>query len=202
MKENGLSSIYDVLMFALLLSVATFLMSEFTPIDPEIKNEAYASGLARSTLLAFQGATVDGVGGVEYEVGGPSFSSAAGGSTKRVLKYKTFAELLAEDAFLNRAGTRLDLEGELERVLKRLLDRIFGGRYGYRLRARVTPTDPGPDRQGFEISVEDLGGASRMLCSKTLLLPLPTFSDSLQANTEHGLETGPPLRVTLEVWSR
>jgi hypothetical protein len=196
--------------------MSTLLLTEFIPVDSGIRNETYASSLARSTLLTLQSAIVEGVGGVEYELDGLGYLSSVGGETRRTLKYKTFAELMSEDAFLNLQAEILDGKLELRAIqefdenlrggLKLLLDRIFGGRFGYRLCARTMPPELDPTRQGFEIIVEDYDDSERMLCSETLTLPLPAFGEQPLNNTSDGVafESGvvPVLEVTLELWSK
>jgi hypothetical protein len=201
-RERGLSSIFDVLIFALLVSMSMLLLVEFAPADPETRNKIYASSLARSTLLTLQNAAVGGVGGVGYEIDGLGHLSIAGGETRRTLESKTFAEVMSEAVFLNLAaasdgkGSQIvrGFDENLRGGLKLLLDRTFGGRFGYRLRARIARLGVNPAQHEFEITVENLRGAGRVLCSETLILLPLTFGEHPSA--------GPALEVTLEVWSR
>lgn len=193
MKEGGLSSVFDVMIFALLVSSSTIALTGFEPVDDGLKREAYASGLARSTMLALQNSSVVGVGGVEYELEEILLPAGLG---KRELEHKTFTELLAEDAFLNltleaagenlRLGARQNLNQKLGEALRKMLDRAIGGRFGYRFTARTSGV------LAFEKVVENLDGVREQLCSETLFLPL------LDAG---GIET-PTLEVNLELWSR
>jgi hypothetical protein len=210
-REKGLSSTFDVLIFAVLVSTATLLLVEFKPVNQGVEGESYASSLAGSVLLTLQSASVEEVGGVEYELDGLDYLPTTLGGTKRALKHKTFAELLGEDAFLNlRAevlGERLQLgairkfDEKLRGAVKLLLDRVFGGRFGYSLRVRAVLAGLDTSLRGFEVLVEDLEGTGRLLCSKTMILPIPP-SKEWPAWGTLGLEVDPFLEMTLEVWSR
>jgi hypothetical protein len=215
MGEKGLSSVSDVLIFALLVSMSMLLLIEFTPVNPETKNKIYASSLARSTLLVIQNATVEVVGGVGYELSGLGHLSIAGGETRRTLKRKTFAELMSETVFLNlrvvasdgkKSRVAHEFDENLRGGLKLLLDHTFGGRFGYRLRTRIARPEVNLAQHWFEIIIENLNDAGRALCSETLILPLPTFGEQSLGNIHDGemFESSvcPALEVTLGVWSR
>jgi hypothetical protein len=195
--------------------MSMLLLIEFAPVDPEVKNRIYASSLARSTLLTLQNAAVEGLGGVGYELNGLGHLSIAGGETRRTLRHKTFAELMGEAFFLNLRAVALGGKGSqiirgfsenLRGGLKLLLDHTYGDRFGYRLRTRITRPEVNPLQHEFEIIIENLNGTGRLLCSETLILPLPTFGEQSPGTTQNGemfeSSTDLALEATLEVWSR
>lgn len=223
MDERGFGYIADMLVFALLLSTATLLLAGANPVDPRAVNIRYASSFAQSTLRSLQNTTAGQFGGFGYELNTSEWDfSVAGGSTRRELRYKTLAQLLAEDALLN---LQVDADGadlllsrsnqgmnkELKEFLKSALDQIIGGRFGYRLRARTEPIDLEFARVHFETVIEDLARSRTQLCSETVMLSLPASREVLMQSIEEalsadlfgqGLEADPILEVTLELWSR
>ncbi|MEW6222685.1 MAG: hypothetical protein AB1476_05205 [Candidatus Hadarchaeota archaeon] len=217
---RGISSISDMLVFSLLISTAaTFLFP--MPFDPTTGNTRYAASYSHSLLLALRNTTAAQLGGFRYNLGAfgldiPSVWSSA----VKDLRYKTVAELLAEDALLNMkaefAGKNMsplrlneDMDKKLRLFLKSALDETIGGRFGYRLIARTTPLDLGLIRLSFETTVENLEGWSRQFWLETTNIPLPVSTQSLVSVTENmlglelpELEAEPFIEVTLELWSR
>ncbi len=201
MREKGVSSVFDLLVFALLVSTASLLLADFRPVDESLGSEVYASSLARSALLTIQNSSVEKLGGVQYQLSGLSCLPVVGDSAKRSLQQKTFGEILADDAILNvklellgenvNSGLNRDLDEKLLKSLKAFLDRVFGGRFGYRLRARLEQSGLEP-KFGFEAAIENLNGANRMISSETAVLTLPNF-EPLESNF---------VLLTLEVWIR
>ncbi len=203
MREGGISSVFDLLVFSLLVSTASLLLADFRPVDASVGNEVYASSLARSALLTIQNSNVEKLGGLNYQLSGLSCLPVIGDSAKRSLQHRTFGEILADDAFLNmglellgenvNSGLNEDLNEKLLELLKQFLDSVFGGRFGYRLRAHLKQPNLEFFRLRFEVVVENLSGASRMLCSETAVLTLPNFET---------LETNLAVLLTLEVWAK
>ncbi|MDI6643260.1 MAG: hypothetical protein QMD95_04325 [Candidatus Hodarchaeaceae archaeon] len=224
MEERGFGYIADILVFALLISTAILLLAGASLVDPRAESTRYAASFAQSTLLSFQHSTADQFGGFEYTLGAFGFEldlPVVGDSAKRQLHHKTLAQLLAEDALLN---LRVDAEGtgltfmrqnqgmddELRSFLKSALDRMIGGRFSYRLRARTEPIDFQFARVYFETEIEDLTRARAQLCCESVMLSLPAPKEELIQRVEEafgtsflGLELADPvIEVSLELWSR
>ena len=223
MNERGFGYIADMLVFALLLSTATLLLARVSPVDPRADSTRHAVIFAQSTLLSLQNTTADQFGGFEYEFRVSELGlSMTGGSARRELRHKTITQLLAEDALLNlrveAGGTDLtlpqpnrDMNEEFKGFLKSALDRMIGGRFGYRLRARTEPIDLEFVRVHFETGIEDLAQARTQLCSETVMLSLPTSQEELTRRIEEmlgidlfgqDLEVDSIIEMTLELWSR
>ncbi len=223
MEERGFGYIADMLVFALLLSTATLLLAGASPVDPRADSTRYASSFAQSTLRSLQNTTADQFGGFGYEFSTSEWGlSVTEGSARRELRHKTLAQLLAEDALLNlRVEARgadftlpqpnQDMNEELKGFLKSALDRIIGGRFSYRLRARAEPIGLEFARVHFETEIEDLAQARTQLCSETMMLSLPASEEELTRRIEEmldidlfgqDLEVDPIIEVTLELWSR
>lgn len=223
MEERGFGYIADMLVFALLLSTATLLLAGASPVDPRADSTRHASSFAQSTLQSLQNSTADQFDGFGYELSASEWDfSVIEGSARRELRHKTLAQLLAEDALLNlrveAGGADLTLprpnqgmDEELRGFLKSALDRIIGGRFGYRLRARTEPIDLEFVRVHFETEIEDLTRARTQLCSETVMLSLPASQEELTQRIEEVLSTDllgpefeadPIIEVTLELWSR
>ena len=225
MDEKGLGYITDMLVFALLTSTAIALLAGANPVDPKIGSTRYASSFAQSTLLSLQHSTADQFGGFKYRLGAFDLELDApviGDSAKRELRYKTLAQLLAEDALLNlrveAGGAELSLlrpnqgmDDELKGFLKSALDRVVGGRFGYRMRAKTEPIDLQFARVHFEIEIENLSQAKTQLCSESVMFSLPATQKELTQRIEGALGIGslglelkadPLIEVTLELWSK
>ena len=217
---KGIGSITDMLVFALVLSVASPLLF-FAPSGPAVGNVRYAASFSQSLLLAIQNSTADQFGGLEYNLGAFGFDlPSIGGTTTKALRYKTLAGLLAEDALLNLrvevAGENIqilrlneDLDEKLGGFLKSALNDVVGGRFGYRLRACTKPIDLGIAQLHFETTVENLDGWGRQIWSETATVPLPVSGPELASRVENalglgalGIEADPILEITLELWSR
>jgi len=215
---KGIGSITDMLVFALIVSVAMTLVLSATG-GPTLGNARYAASFSSSFLLTIQNSTADQFGGLEYNLGAFGFDLPSIGSTTKTLRYKTLAELLAEDALLNMkievAGNDVqslrlneDLDEKLGRFLKSALDEIVGGRFGYRLHACTEPIDVGTARLHFETTVENLAGWSRQAWTESSVVPLPVSGGELLSRVENALGLGPLpvdvdpiLEMTLEIWS-
>jgi len=216
---RGIGSITDMLVFALVLSVAAPLLFS-APGEPATGNARYAASFSQSLLLTIQNSTADQFGGLEYNLGAFGLDlPSIGGTTTKSLRYKTLAGLLAEDALLNLrvevAGENIqifrmneDLDEKLGVFLKSALNEIVGGRFGYRLRACTKPIDLGTARLHFETTVENLAGGGRQVWSETAIVPLPVSGSELVSRVENALDLGPlgiyadpTLEITLELWS-
>jgi len=222
--EQGFGYITDMLVFSVLISTAALMLTGMAPVDPRVDSARYASSFAHSVLYLLQNTSAEQFGGFEYKLD-TEFEPdlpVVGDSAKRELRYKTITQLLAEDALLNlhvdikgaefqvrRPNERMD--EKLRIFLKSTLDRIIGGRFGYRLRARTEVADLGSARVHFESEVADLTRARTQLCTETLMLSLPVSREELAWHIEEltgidpneaGFEIDPILEVTLELWSR
>ena len=223
MDERGIGYIADVLVFALLISFASLLLVEASPIDPKIESTRYAASFAQSTLLAIQRSTADEFGGFEYQLGAFGFElnvPVIGESAKRELRYKTLTQLLVEDALLNlhveAGGIELEMfrpnqnmESRLRDFLKEVLDKLIGGRFGYRLTVKTSPMELDFAQAYFETEIKNFDdGVQQKLCSETTISTLPISQKEL-ARLIWGvlgvsiLEFEPDIivEITLELWS-
>jgi len=192
--------VVDVLFFALMIAFGSSLLVAACPVELDESTRGYAASLARSTLLSLQQATVDELGAISYHPG-----LQVSWDSEFNLRHKTPAQLILEDALLNpqieAGGQRGVLEPNREfdeRVrdfLRGALDKLVGGRFGYRLDARMTPVElPSGATLRFEMVVENFDEDSRQLCSESVSMVLPAPNRWLDAN--------PAITMTLELWSR
>jgi hypothetical protein len=224
MEERGFGYITDILVFSLLISIAILLLATASPTDPEIESTRYAVSFAQSTLQTVQNSTADQFGGFDYRLGAFGLKldiPVVGASAKRELDNKTLAQLLAEDALLNlhveAGGTEItilhpnqEMDENLRAFLKSALDKIIGGRFGYRLRARTEPINLEFARVHFETEISNLTQGQTQLCSETALFSLPVSRGELILQIEKILgiffwlppKTDLALEVNLELWSR
>ncbi len=223
MDERGVGYIADMLVFALLISFASLLLTGASPIDLKIESTRYAASFAQSTLLALQHSTADEFGGFEYQLSAFGFElnvPVIGESTKRDLRYKTLAQLLVEDALLNlhveAGGIELEMlrpnqsmESRLRGFLKEVLDKLIGGRFGYRLTVKTLPMELDFSRVYFETEIKNFDDmAQQKLCSETIISTLPISQEEL-ARLIQGvlgistseLEPDIAVEITLELWS-
>ncbi len=222
MNNKGTGTVVDLLVFAMLVSIAITFLFIVNPIDPKIESKRYASTFAQSTLLSIQHCTADQFGGFEYKLSvldNNLIIPIVEESAKRRLHNKTLANLLVEETLLNMylevGGTDLTLlrpnrmmDDKLRGLLKSCIDRLIGGRFCYRLRVRAEPIKLGFARVHFEFEVENLVGAKEQLCSETLMLFLPEIGDELTKRLEDALGTelpdyfkiDPIAEVALELW--
>lgn len=223
MDERGVGYITDMLVFALLISFASLLLTGASPIDLKIESTRYAASFAQSTLLALQHSTADEFGGFEYQLSAFGFElnvSVIGESTKRDLRYKTLAQLLVEDALLNlhveAGGIELEMlrpnqsmESRLRGFLKEVLDKLIGGRFGYRLTVKTLPMELNFSRVYFETEIKNFDDmAQQKLCSETIISTLPISQEELARLIQGGLgistselEPDIAVEITLELWS-
>ncbi len=220
MDERGVGYLTDMLVFALLISLASLLLLNASPIDPRTESTRYAASFAQSTLLALQHSTADEFGGFEYrlDVSGSELNWL-GDPVQRNLRHKTLAQLLVEDALLNlhiEAGEielgalrpSQNMESGVREFLRGALDELIGGRFGYRLTVRTSPVELDFARVHFESEIKNLEeGAQRKLCSETIVATLPIPREELARRIEGvlgvSLEFEPDLaaEITLELWS-
>lgn len=220
MDERGVGHLTDMLVFALLISLASLFLLNANPIDPRGESTRYAASFAQSTLLALQHSTANGFGGFEYRLDVPSSGlNVLGDSAKRNLRHKTLAQLLVEDALLNLRieGGGIELESprpsqgmgsEAREFLRGILDDLIGGRFGYRLTVRTSPVELDFVRVHFESEIKNLEeGSQRKLCSETIVETLPIPREELARRIEGvlgvGIELEPDIaaEITLELWS-
>ena len=223
MDERGIGYIADVLVFALLISFASLLLVEASPIDPKIESTRYAASFAQSTLLAIQRSTADEFGGFEYQLGAFGFElnvPVNEESTNRALRYKTLTQLLVEDALLNlhveAGGIGLEIfrlnqnmESRLRGFLKEVLDKLIGGRFGYRLTVKTSPMELDFAQAYFETEIKNFDdGVQQKLCSETTISTLPISREELarlirEVLAVSTLELEPDIvaEITLELWS-
>jgi hypothetical protein len=215
MGDRGQGHLTDMAVFAILIALACSMLVKAGPIKSETATQAYATNLARSTLLAFQHATVDGLGGLTYELN----ISCPWGCAERRLQHKTFAQLLIEDAFCNlrvevdgheiTLGANQNLDSRIREFLRRVLDDLIGGRFGYRLIARTVTPENSVIRVYFETEIKNLPGGGRQVCSETLVMNSLLPQGWLTADTRSmlGIDSSEPgleiaVEITLELWSK
>ncbi len=214
MNDRGQGYLADLAVFTIMIALACSMLIKASPVEPETASQTYATSLARSTLLALQHATTDEAGGFTYALNTPW------GHTERGLRHKTFAQLLAEDAFCNlrvevgglevALGTNQNLDNRVREFLKEVLDDLIGGRFSYRLSARATSiSNSSGIRVYFETEIGGLSSGGHQLCSETLVMNLPFPQEWLTARIQNmcdvdSLEFEPEIAVeiTLELWSR
>lgn len=220
MNERGVGYLADMLVFALLISLASLLLLNASPIDPTTESTRYASSFAQSTLLALQHSTADEFGGFDYRLDVPSSElNVVGDSVKRDLRHKTLVQLLVEDALLNlhfeAGGIELGpprpsqgMESEVREFMRETLDELIGGRFGYRLTVKTSPVELDFARVHFESEIKNLEeGSQQKLCSETIVATLPIPREELARQIEGvlgvGLELEPDIaaEITLELWS-
>ena len=216
---RGIGYLTDMLVFALLISLASMLLAGASPVYPRDQSFRYAQSFAQSTLLAIQQATADEFGGFSYKLDTSGFECVMGGPLERSLNHKTLAQLLIEDALLNLRfeahgvefgfGPNRNLNSELRVFLESALDRLIGKRFGYRLTAKTAPLELGYARVYFETEIKDLDeGAQRKICSETVVstLPIPprelgkVIRERLGVDVSES-ELDPVVEITLELWS-
>ena len=223
MEERGVGYLADMLVFALLISLASLLLLNASPVDPRTESTRYSSSFAQSTLLALQNSTADEFGGFEYQLsvlGHELNLPVLGDSAKRTLHHKTPVQLLVEEALLNlhveAEGAELEtfklsegMGGEVREFLKRALDKLIGGRFGYRLTVKTSPVELDSIRVHFNDEIKNLDeGAQRKLCSETIVATLPIPRGELTQRIEgvlgtaSELEPDPAVEITLELWSQ
>ena len=192
--NRGQGCVADMLVFAMLASVACSLLLASIP-RAEI-TDAYGASVTRATLQALQHATIDEFGGIAYS---PTLLP------ERRLRHKTFVQLLLEDALLN-LGVEVDgltlsprLNSEMNRrvreLLQAVLERMLGGRFGYKLVARVAPGESlGGVRVTFESSIESSWRGSQRGWGETAIYNLPiNFGDGVRLVA---------FELTLTLWPR
>jgi len=220
--DKGIGQVADILVFALLISIAITALSAVVLVDLRVEVSLYASNLAQSTLLSFQYSTAEQFGGFEYQLGAFGFEAnfpLAMESTRRDLRYKTLCQLIEETALLNLrvevAGVAVPLlrpnmamEGCLEVLLKRVLDLTVGGKFEYRLLVRTVPVDLGFVQLIFEMEISKLSGTKDQMCSETMALSLPTTEEELmeilrpfKSVPSVAFDPDPIIEVGLELWS-
>jgi hypothetical protein len=216
--DRGVGYLTDMLVFALLISLASLLLAEATPVDSRTESARYAASFAQSTLSALQHSTADEFGGFEYELDVPCFL-AIGGSAKRNLRHKTLEQLVVEDALCNLhieaggvefgLGPTHEMDGGVQEFLRGVLDELIAGRFGYCLSIRTSPVDLDFARVHFESEIKNFDECSRKLCSEKIVATLPVPKEELARRIQRSL--GPlPLKlepdlvveITLELWSR
>ncbi|MEM2908423.1 MAG: hypothetical protein QXP65_04440 [Candidatus Hadarchaeales archaeon] len=218
MGGRGQACLADVLVFALMVTIACSLLIVVNPVESIALGDRYAVQLTHSILLALQHSTANEFGGLTYRLN----IQAPWGSTSRELRHKTLSQLLVEDALCNlrvkvngreleMSNHNRELDDAIRDLLKRMLDKFIGGRYGYSLRARIVPTKLSPSIQiYFEISVESLGGEGwREVHSETISFGLPLTKRDLVSyaggiGSIDFFQAGPEIavEVTLSLWSR
>ncbi len=207
MRESGAGQVVDVLFLALMIAFGSSLLIAAGPVELDESTRGYATSLARSTLLSFQQAPI---GELSYR---PSLQVSW--ESEFSLRHKTPAQLILEDALLNPqvevGGRMVSLEANQEfdesvhDFLRRALDRLVGGRFGYRLNARMTPTKlPSGTTLHFAVTVEDFDENSKQLCSESVSMILPAPKRWLEETGKNtvGAASNPIVTMTLELWSR
>ncbi|MFN4132760.1 MAG: hypothetical protein ACK4GQ_00080 [Candidatus Hadarchaeales archaeon] len=179
MERRGTSSIFDLLLLAIIVSAAMVLLTSLNPTAGKVDEDSYVAACSRGVAAGLLGAAAKdfeyspGMGGFQL----PVFSSP------RKLGFTPLADLLAEGFSLSFKG---NFDVELERHLREFLDNTLGRRFAYRLHAGMG---------GGVRVVENLSGRGRILWVKetTLLAPFPEEGGEIQWL---------PVEVKLEVWSR
>ncbi len=224
MNERGVGYVVDMLVFALLISVAGTLLVKASPVDSRTTDDRYAEAFAESTVLALQHATADGLGGVRYTLGFSGLTldlPLLGDSARRELRYKTLMQLLVEDALCNLrlevAGADIsfiklsqEMDTSVRNFLKSALDGLICGRFKYRLTARSVPIEISTVCVSFETAVGDSRAGAQRVFSKTVMMAIPVPWQELLSRVENvchlnlsGLELEPNavVEITLELWS-
>lgn len=219
MDKRGQGHVVDMLVFALMVTLACSLLVRASPAESQAMNDRYAANLAQSILLTLQNATTDEFGGLEYSLD----LQAAWGSAERKLKHKTLAQLLVEDALCNlrveidgREVTGFmpsqDLDNKVRKFLMGVLNKLIGGRFDYSLTVRTEPVKISRTvRVYFETSIQSLGDEKqlRQICSETIVMSLPIPGQELTARLlsinpielfQHEPEIA--VEITLSLWSR
>lgn len=215
---RGQAYLADVLVFALMVTIACSLLIGVGSVGSIALYDRYAVQLIHSILLTLQHSTANEFGGLTYKLN----IQTPWGSTSRELRHKTLSQLLVEDALCNLRvrvnGRELEmpnhnreLDDAIHDLLKKMLDKFIGGRYGYSLKARIVPTKLSPSIQiYFEISVESLGGEGwQKVHSETILFSLPltkrdlvSYAGGIRSIDFSQAEPEIAVEVTLSLWSR
>lgn len=190
MEERGISSIFDLLMLALLVSGAVVLLIPAVPRATGIEEGVHAAACARSSILTLHEATA---GDLRYSLGALGLQLPNLSSASRKAGFKTIGELIAEDASLNLRGigaiTGLSsgLNQRMKHHLERIFDNLLGARFAYSFRARV--------EGGEEFAVENLWGSRELLSVEEarFIVPIPRRGGKMGWLS---------LDLRLEVWSR
>jgi len=171
--SRGQGCVADMLVFAVLASLACSLLLVSAP-GAGI-TDAYGASVARATLQSLQHATIDEFGGIAYS---PTLMP------ERRLCHKTFAQLLLEDALLNLGieinggtlspGLNSGMDERVKGLMRDALGRLLGGRFGYKLVARIVPTGLLPGVEvAFETSIESSPRRAQRGWSETAVYDLP-----------------------------
>ncbi|MEM3519573.1 MAG: hypothetical protein QXT22_04045 [Candidatus Hadarchaeales archaeon] len=178
MEEGGISSIFDLLLLATVVSVLMVLLVSFAPTAKMIDQGSYAAAYSRGITASLLGSRARDF---QYspEVGGLLLPTLP----TRKLKFTTLADLIAEGFSLSFKG---DFDRELEKHLREFFDNTLGRRFAYRFYAGT---------ESKEVVVENLSNSRAILWVKetTLLAPFPK---------EGGEILWLPVRMKLEVWSK
>ncbi|MDI6819443.1 MAG: hypothetical protein QMC89_00860 [Candidatus Hodarchaeaceae archaeon] len=219
MDRRGQGHVVDMLVFALMVTLACSLLVKASPVESRAINDRYAANLAQSILLTLQNATADEFGGLEYSLD----LRTAWGPSERKLKHKTLAQLLVEDALCNLraeingrevAGLRSsqDLDNKVHKFLTDVLSKLIGGRFDYSLTARAESLKISSTvRVYFETSIKSLSGEEQrqQICSETIAMSLPIPKQELVVRLLSinpielfQLEPEIAVEITLSLWSR
>ena len=192
--NRGQGCVADMLVFVMLTSVACSLLLVSAPRDGV--TDAYGMSVARATLQALQHATIDEFGSVVYS---PTLLPT------RELHHKTFTQLLLEDALLNlgvevngRAfapGVNSEMDERVKELFRSVLERVLGGRFDYKLVARIVPSKPLSEvRVIFETSIESGRQSSQRGWGETAVYSFPlNFGEDAQLVV---------FELTLTLWQR
>jgi hypothetical protein len=212
MKEEGVSSTVDMLVFASIMTLTCFILFTAIPADPHMNDERYAELVAQNTLLAFHNLRAGDLGGLEYQL---DWTSSVG-STSRKLDHKTLSGLLAEDALCNlrvelfggtvlSSGGARDLDAKTEGLVRSALRKLVGPAFDFRFTARVWQANLGVVSTTFEMEIDCTeDGRGKKLCSESMVIELPASMGELVPSeilTRFSPQT-PVLELTLELWSK
>ena len=188
MRERGVSSASDVLVFSVLVSLALVVLTHASTVPADGGDLQFARETARGMVLMAETVPVGELGGLRYTVGFSGLSSDV------VLGDRTLTQLVAECWVLKSTGALAgDMEERISELISGLLDNVIGQRFGYRWSADVLV--PGADEPVFSVSAERGAGMGRFICSESSVLPVPPLLP------RQGLPPWTCVRTTLEVWS-
>lgn len=224
MDRKAFGSTADVLYFALMIAIASFLLLQAEPLGAgDSWKKAYAKRLAQSTLLVLQQGPVRDFGALSYRLDLP-----IGKLPERTLRQKTITQLIAEDVLLNPKlcsnehaitfDTNREFDEKLNDLLRRTLDEFIRNRFGYRLiiqMPKIRITDE--TWICFKKVIEDFEKSSERLCSERIALTLLITQDWMKGLTSRAIELegghvsdqilGPSekkvrtVTIVLELWS-
>lgn len=226
LRGEGVGSTVDVLFFALVITLASFLLLQITPSGGDIEREDYAARLAQSTLISFQRTPVGELSEFSYTPDLPIKNPS-----ERRLSRKTITQLIAEDVLMNpqfhlggrsvTLTTNREFDQELTDFLRKALDKFVGDRFDYRLIVQMPKIKlSGEGWVYFRKVIEDFDRSSELIRSESIPLNFaipsrwdvgpPTSSSTAEplgdkqssSQISRSSEGTATVIITLELWSK